>query len=155
MPSQPTAHLVVHLRDNVTHSAGHTEYVVDCTLAGQHWTVHKRFSAFATLHKSLQVAFPGLTLPAMPAKAWFGNMGSKWIEQRKAQLNMMIDALLRLDDVASHAAFTSFFGVPEQAAKPFYASESEDDQQGDDNEEEEDQVEAKLGDQVRQHGTHN
>jgi hypothetical protein len=116
-PSTPIVvpHLVVHLRAAEATAKGHTEFVVECAVGeGQPWTVRRRFREFSALLEALLCTFPRLKLPSLPPKAWFGNSGAKWVEERREKLNEFVDALLRLDEVARDKTLTSFFEVPRQ-----------------------------------------
>ena len=107
-------HLVVHLSAAEATAKGHTEFVVECAVGDGQWTVRRRFREFSALLEALNCTFPHLKLPSLPPKAWFGNTGEKWVEERREKLNEFVDALLRLDEIARDKTLTSFFEVPRQ-----------------------------------------
>ena len=124
-------HLVVHLRAAEATAKGHTEFVVECAVGEGQWTVRRRFREFSALHEALLCTFPHLKLPSLPPKAWLGNTGAKWVEERREKLNEFVDALLRLDEVARDTTLTSFFEVPRQYLYAIAArADAEGEQQG-------------------------
>lgn len=70
------------------------------------WTVSRRFSEFAELHRELGRHVS--SLPALPSKTWFRTLDPGFVRRRQGELNLYVQRLAAMVPVLHAAAFHAF-----------------------------------------------
>eukprot|EP00920_Eleutheroschizon_duboscqi_P010560 GHVT01024820.1.p1 GENE.GHVT01024820.1~~GHVT01024820.1.p1 ORF type:complete len:313 (+),score=85.81 GHVT01024820.1:552-1490(+) len=76
------------------------------------WTVRRRFSNFAALHRQLQESF--VRLPAPPRKSFVKSLAVDFLESRRRGLDDFLQKLLMRRDVRNDRTIHEFLYCPEQ-----------------------------------------
>eukprot|EP00826_Nyctotherus_ovalis_P063264 TRINITY_DN9262_c0_g2_i1.p1 TRINITY_DN9262_c0_g2~~TRINITY_DN9262_c0_g2_i1.p1 ORF type:complete len:451 (-),score=80.54 TRINITY_DN9262_c0_g2_i1:199-1551(-) len=79
------------------------------------WTVHKRFSNFAKLHKQLSAVYSNV--PARPKKTFFKMKSPFELNQRRKDLEVFVNKLLANKQLLRSLAVREFFGIDEHVPK--------------------------------------
>ena len=91
-------------------SQSYTLYEVRVSAGGKAWTVEHRYSEFSDLRSKL---VKGVKLPPFPAKKWFGNSEKKVIEERRAQLQNFLQAVIATPECHDDPAVAAFLNAEE------------------------------------------
>ncbi|CAD7956708.1 unnamed protein product [Amoebophrya sp. A25] len=90
---------------------GHTTYHIRVmSPVGQSWELVKRYSHFHELHEFLKQKYP-TQLPAFPGKRLFGNNDPTFVQQRQAQLQQYLNAVLLLEPTCRTRVVAHFLGI--------------------------------------------
>ena len=74
------------------------------------WTVSRRFAEFDVLHAALQKRTS--QLPSLPAKTWFKSFDPDFVEQRRLELEVYLQAALKSRIILNAREFHSFLELP-------------------------------------------
>mmetsp|Transcript_21420 Transcript_21420/g.29998 ORF Transcript_21420/g.29998 Transcript_21420/m.29998 type:complete len:751 (+) Transcript_21420:249-2501(+) len=94
----------------------YTEYVivVKWLKSGEVWTVSRRYSEFAKLHKTMSDIFQGIA--SLPPKTWglTNNFQKDFIEKRRKGLEKYMKALILLEGAMNTVSLVEFLLIPEK-----------------------------------------
>ena len=101
-----------------TGTGGYVRYLIECHDSIGSWMVYKRFRSFVHLHEQLSKQHPYANLPLLPEKRLFGNKDARFVDQRRADLEVYFTKLLSVPDLRSSSTIVHYLSRsdPEQHA---------------------------------------
>ncbi|MDP2436719.1 MAG: protein kinase, partial [archaeon] len=94
----------------------YTVFRMKVCLDQKRWHIYRTFSDFKELHGKIEKALPTIKLPGLPGNKFFGVMDSDFIKQRKNELQVYTESLLKIPSVKSSAIFQFFLTASSQPA---------------------------------------
>eukprot|EP00922_Rhytidocystis_sp_ex-Travisia-forbesii_P053274 GHVS01078998.1.p1 GENE.GHVS01078998.1~~GHVS01078998.1.p1 ORF type:complete len:366 (-),score=68.23 GHVS01078998.1:30-1127(-) len=93
---------------------GHTEYKIQVTDPSEScWCIHKRYREVRELHDQMKLRYPE-HLTWFPARRFFGNSETKFIDERQRELQRYMQRLMLLEPLCSSRIIRHFLEVPFQ-----------------------------------------
>jgi serine/threonine protein kinase len=86
----------------------YTVFRVKVCLDQKRWLIARTFSDFKELHSKLEKALPTIRLPTLPPSKFFGAMSTDFIKQRKNELQVYTESLLKIPSVCKSDIFQFF-----------------------------------------------
>eukprot|EP00922_Rhytidocystis_sp_ex-Travisia-forbesii_P059507 GHVS01088240.1.p1 GENE.GHVS01088240.1~~GHVS01088240.1.p1 ORF type:complete len:129 (+),score=8.36 GHVS01088240.1:30-389(+) len=99
---------------------GHTEYKIQVTDPSDScWCINRRYREVRELHDQMKLRYPEY-LTWFPARRFFGNSETKFIEERQKELQRYMQRLLQVEPNCSSRILRHFLEIPFQPAESIY-----------------------------------
>ncbi|CAD8201887.1 unnamed protein product [Paramecium pentaurelia] len=105
----------ISLHDHKIKGNSHTQYLIRLKVDNVVWSFWTRYSMLSELHQTLDEVIKS-QLPTFPEKRLFGNLNPNFIQTRKSQLDIYLQALFKDPYVRDSKVFQDFITNSKQKA---------------------------------------
>mmetsp|Transcript_19442 Transcript_19442/g.28975 ORF Transcript_19442/g.28975 Transcript_19442/m.28975 type:complete len:228 (+) Transcript_19442:3-686(+) len=85
-----------------------TVYRIKVCLDQQRWLIFRTYNDFKELHAKLEKTLPTIKLPTLPRGKFFGQMDTNFVKERKNDLQVYTESLLKIPSVCKSEIFQFF-----------------------------------------------